>query len=149
MNVVVRSTFRSGGERGLPVAMSVMGVLTLGACVCCVALLLIELNHAAASQLVHLGLMLVITPLAEEVVFRGGLQEALIRRSIGLWAANLAASSAFVVAHLVVREDLGAIAVLAPSLVLGLLYERSRSIVLCALLHAGMNGVWLVLYSLQ
>lgn len=66
---------------------------------------------------------------AEELVFRGGLQAWLLRRlqgrTLGVSAANLAASALFATAHLWTHPPLAALGVLPVSLVLGAAYERS------------------------
>ena len=104
--------------------------------------------------------------LGEEIVFRGGVQAALMRyvpgRSVttssasanslphGLshltWLsrANVLASLAFSAAHLWAHTPAHALAVFPVSLLLGLAYERSGRLWLPAALHAWFN---LVLYA--
>jgi membrane protease YdiL (CAAX protease family) len=148
MNAVGTPSSRPGGMQCLPlVSLTAACTALLGAVLCYLALVLGELNRDDASHLVRTGLFLFLAPLLEEVVFRGGLQEALIRRSVGPWTANIATSLVFVAAHLVGHTDRASLAVFPPSLLLGALYQRNRSVALCALLHAVMNGVGLVLRS--
>lgn len=82
--------------------------------------------------------------LAEEIVFRMGLQEALNRlfgrRALGpLGLGNLAASVVFAAAHLLYHPPLWAAGVLAPSLVFGLLWDRYGSVLPSWLTHAFYN----------
>jgi|GEM_PF-1650794 len=67
-------------------------------------------------------------PLLEEIVFRGGLQAALLRgcswRVMGLSAANAAASVLFALAHWYAHPPAWALATLAPSILFGMFYER-------------------------
>lgn len=93
-------------------------------------------------DLAYLGLWSV----AEEVVFRGGLQRALLpklaARAGGISAANLGASLLFACAHLWTHPALVALGVLPVSLVLGAAYERSgRRLVAPIALHLYFNGL--------
>ncbi len=93
-------------------------------------------------------------PLAEELVFRAGLQAALARslgrlRQVGRAAAPLAivlASLAFAAAHAALT-DAGpwAWATVLPSLVLGAVYQRGHRLAPCVALHAAFNAIWLSL----
>jgi membrane protease YdiL (CAAX protease family) len=89
---------------------------------------------------------LVLLAVAEEAVFRGGVQAALLRlapltRRLGpVSAANATASLAFGAAHLWQHPAALAAAVFPVSLLLGLAYERSGGrLVLPAALHAWFN----------
>ncbi|KQQ32809.1 hypothetical protein ASF61_13735 [Duganella sp. Leaf126] len=83
--------------------------------------------------------LLLLSPLLEETVVRAGLQEWLMRRSsAAVWPA-LASAAAFSLLHLGSGWQ-AALAVLAPGLVLAMLYARTRSWRWCALAHSGMNA---------
>ena len=75
--------------------------------------------------------MLVLASIAEEIVFRGGLQRLLLRWRVGqrswqsISAANVLTSSVFALAHLWAHPPLTALGVLPVSLLLGWAYERS------------------------
>jgi membrane protease YdiL (CAAX protease family) len=73
--------------------------------------------------------LLALAAVAEEVVFRGGLQALLLRglsqQALGISAANLVTSLAFAAVHLWTHPPLAALGVLPVSLVLGAAYERS------------------------
>ena len=103
---------------------------------------------AAAAAGVHLQriwTLLLLAPLLEEAVFRAGLQEALLGRL--RWQpllANGVTALAFGCAHVVLREDAAAFAVVLPALLIGLHYQRSGRLRGCVALHAAMNAVWLV-----
>jgi membrane protease YdiL (CAAX protease family) len=88
--------------------------------------------------------LLVLAPLVEEVVFRLGVQDSLLRRGLVAWQANALTALAFAAAHVTVRGDPGAIAVALPALLLGIVYGRSRRVGPCVALHAAMNAAWLV-----
>jgi len=75
--------------------------------------------------------LLVLASIAEEIVFRGGMQRLLLRWPAGRtsWysvsAANALTSAAFALAHLWNHPPLAALGVLPVSLLLGWTYERS------------------------
>jgi membrane protease YdiL (CAAX protease family) len=88
--------------------------------------------------------LLLAAPVLEEMVFRGGLMESLLRTGARAWVANLIATAAFVLAHALVRGAALALAVALPSLLLGVLYARQRRVAPCIGLHAFFNLAWLV-----
>ncbi len=102
---------------------------------------------AAGAMPWALAWLLVGAPLAEEVIFRRGLQETLLRRLPGSrhgWA-NLLTGLVFAGAHVVVRPGWTAAATLLPALALGLLYGRTRRLLPCVFWHALFNlagAVW-------
>ncbi|PTN36710.1 JDVT-CTERM system CAAX-type protease [Desulfonatronum sp. SC1] len=83
--------------------------------------------------------------LAEEVVFRGLLQEWLRGRTVFLrsWGpltlANLVASACFAAAHLLAQPPLWAAAVFFPSLIFGWIWDRHGRILPCVLVHFSYN----------
>ena len=79
----------------------------------------------------------------KEALFRAGLQEFLLRRRAAPWLANGLTALAFGLAHAGWRGESAALAVIAPALLLGLVYGRTRRLLPCVLLHAAMNAVWL------
>ena len=91
-------------------------------------------------------------PLLEEIVFRGGLQGALLgvpalsRRRLRLSGANLLASVAFALSHLWSQPPLWAAAVFVPSLAFGHLYERHRRVAPAFALHAFYNAGFYLLF---
>lgn len=88
-------------------------------------------------------LLLVIAPVLEEVVFRAGLQDWLLRRRIQPLASTVATAMAFALMHGFTRSWLLAAWVLVPALVLGALYAHKRSLAPVVVLHSAMNLVWL------
>lgn len=97
---------------------------------------------AIAPSLALLG----ITALAEEVIFRMFLQDALRKKlarrnatSPHQWylpsVSNLIASALFALVHLVNHPPLWALATFFPSLIFGLLWDRHRSVLLCGVVH--------------
>lgn len=98
---------------------------------------------AGAPAWPRLAVLLVLAPLVEETVFRAGLHESLLRRGLRPFTANLATALAFGLAHAIVQRDLGALMVVAPALLVGVLYQRRRALAPCIVLHALMNALWL------
>ena len=83
---------------------------------------------------------------AEEVVFRGGVQRVLLHkisaRAAGISAANAIASLLFATAHLWAHPPLVALGVLPVSLVLGAAYERSGERLMAPIaLHLYFNAL--------
>ena len=105
-------------------------------------------THVPVSALLIASL---IYPVLEEIVFRGGLQSALLTRTVfrkrvgPISLANVLTSIAFAAAHLFRQPPLWAALVLLPSLVFGWSRERYNSIVPSTLLHMFYNAgfVWL------
>ena len=85
--------------------------------------------------------LLLLKAAVEEAAFRAGLQDILAsvlpaRPERGpLTRANLLASAAFSLAHLVSHPPLWAGLAFFPSLCFGFLWDRNRSLLLCILLH--------------
>lgn len=98
--------------------------------------------------------LVLVQPLAEEIVFRGVLHGQLLRlgaaRRVGpLTAANWLTTAGFAALHLVSHAPAWALAVIAPSLVFGHLRERFQSVWPPVLVHALYNAgfgftAWLV-----
>lgn len=93
--------------------------------------------------------LLLLAPVLEEWVLRAGLQEWLT--GLGPWRAGAAAAmapaapvllscAAFGLLHLG-SGPLAALAVMAPGLLLALLYQHRRDWRLCALTHAAFNAM--------
>ena len=93
----------------------------------------------------------IVYPLLEEIVFRGGLQGALLsrrefaRRWNGLTLANVLTSLLFAAAHLLNQSLLWASLILVPSLVFGWARDRYARITPSVILHMVYNAgfVWL------
>lgn len=88
--------------------------------------------------------LLVLAPVTEEIVFRLGLHQALLERLTAKQGVNLAVACVFAAAHALVRQSWSGLAVVGPALLIGLVYERSRKLMPCVLLHAAMNAGWMV-----
>ena len=93
---------------------------------------------------------LLLAPVLEEIVFRGGVQEMLDRTALGRRAlggvtlGNAATSALFAAAHLLSAPPWLAAAVLLPSLVLGRVKQLTSSLVPVVLLHAWFNACYLL-----
>jgi hypothetical protein len=88
--------------------------------------------------------LLLAAPILEEAAFRGAVQPTLGRvlpdwRLGGLSAANLVTSSLFALVHLAHQPPTMAAAIMAPSLLLGMIYERSGRLAPCMVLHGWYN----------
>lgn len=101
------------------------------------ALALIAGDQATVARL------LVVSPAAEETVFRAGLQETLLRNAAAP-LANLSTALVFAAAHLVLRPGLAAALTVLPALACGALYARWRRLAPCIALHSLFNAVWLL-----
>jgi membrane protease YdiL (CAAX protease family) len=97
----------------------------------------------------HVVVLLLLSPLIEEAVFRAGLQEWLLRRGLAANRANLSTALMFGGLHALVRLQWMAFAVALPALLLGSVYGRWRLLRWCVLIHAGMNGAWLAWRSMS
>ncbi|MBV9889887.1 MAG: JDVT-CTERM system CAAX-type protease [Rhizobacter sp.] len=92
--------------------------------------------------LTSLALLVLGAPVAEELLFRDGLQEALLER-VSPTAANAWTAAAFALMHGLTRSWWLAAAVVVPAVALGCLYQRERRVAPCAAAHAAMNLVWI------
>ena len=92
-----------------------------------------------------------ISPVIEEMVFRGYCQRYLATTAAGrkswLWisAANMLTTGLFVLTHALMRDGMNALLVVLPSLYLGVIMDRIGSLRLCMLVHALWNLIWFVL----
>jgi membrane protease YdiL (CAAX protease family) len=98
---------------------------------------------APASSTAWISLLL-LQPIAEEVLFRGALQGMLLRwtahRRLGLVTqANAWTTAAFVALHLLAQPPGWAIAVALPSLVFGHLRDRFASVLPAVAMHVTYN----------
>ena len=89
------------------------------------------------------GLLLAVSPLLEEAVFRAGLHEWLLRRGVSKPLANVSTALVFAAVHALARLQWAALAVALPALAIGALYGRWRRLRWCVLAHAAMNAAWL------
>lgn len=102
-----------------------------------------------ADPLVLLNLLL-LYPLVEELLFRGGIQELLLKRSglavrnFGISHANFITSILFVGLHFIHHPPAWAMAVFVPSLVLGHMRERYISLLVPISLHVFFNCIYLL-----
>tara|TARA_B100001063_G_C16775338_1_gene564796 strand:+ start:2834 stop:3355 length:522 start_codon:yes stop_codon:yes gene_type:complete len=107
------------------------------------------LESATADTLVLLNLLL-LYPLVEELLFRGVIQEALLKRSclavrnLGISYANIITSILFVGLHFIHHPPVWAMAVFVPSLVLGYIRERYISLLVPISLHIFFNCIYLL-----
>jgi len=98
-------------------------------------------------------LLVVIYPILEEFVFRGGVQRYLyekpsLRQSLlGLSLANVITSMLFAAIHLINQPPLWAALVFFPSLVFGWARDRYDHIVASIVLHGFYNAGFIYLFS--
>lgn len=110
-------------------------------------------QRTAPPSLQTLALVIVASPILEEIVFRGGLQAWLLtrpslQRSIaGISLANILASLVFTALHLVRHPPLWAAPVFLPSLAFGWAMERHQTLLSPILLHAFYNAGFLWLFA--
>lgn len=110
--------------------------------------LLVATLLALAPAAARWALLIVFAPVVEELVFRAGLQESLLRRMArwraGGFAANLVTALAFTAAHVALHPGALAALTLLPALLVGRVYEQRRRLAPCVALHAGLNAIWLL-----
>jgi membrane protease YdiL (CAAX protease family) len=92
-----------------------------------------------------LWVLLLAAPLAEEIVFRLGLQQALLDARLAPMQANVGTAMAFGSLHALLQAWPGGLATALPSLLLGRVYQCTGRVSHCVLLHAALNGAWLLL----
>jgi hypothetical protein len=97
-------------------------------------------------------LLVVVYPALEEIVFRAGLQEWMRRTRLGgrrlgvVSAANLVTSLIFAAMHVAYRGTWLGSLVLAPSLIFGYFWDKSRSLAPCISLHVFYNAGYFWLF---
>jgi len=107
------------------------------------ALVITGVAHAlTGSGLQRMWVLLMLAPLAEEAIFRSGVQESLLRSGVPHHYANALTAVLFGLAHVVLQGDISVFGVVLPALLVGALYWRTRRLLPCVLLHAAMNAVW-------
>ena len=91
---------------------------------------------------------LLIAPVAEELFFRGVIQEALLRRGISTGKAIVLTALLFAAAHLYAASPGHAFATVLPALFIGVVYQQTRRYGLFAALasaialHSLFNAAW-------
>lgn len=116
-------------------------------CVCLALVAALPLAGAALALPGRTVWLLAAAPLLEEIVFRAGLQDALLgrpgaQRAEQALAANVITACTFAACHLLQRpEALGALTVL-PALFIGRVYQQGRRLAPCIALHALFNAIW-------
>jgi len=93
--------------------------------------------------------LLLAAPVLEEVVYRAGLQEALLRRygdrgNAAALLINGFTALAFAAAHFLRQGPLLAALTVLPALLIGALYQHQRRVLPCVGLHSLFNGLWLL-----
>ena len=97
--------------------------------------------------------LVLLYPVAEELVFRGGLQGWLLerplgqRRLVGLSGANWLTSLVFTGLHFFGHPPLAAASVIVPSLVFGHFRDRHGSVISPIALHVFYNGGYFWLFG--
>lgn len=86
--------------------------------------------------------MFALSAALEEVIFRAGLQEAMLRAAWPLPLCNVITALGFALAHGLTRSWLLAAAVLPTALLIGSLYGRQRRVWPCVMTHASLNLAW-------
>lgn len=98
-------------------------------------------------------IFLIFVPLAEEYLFRGLFQSMLLTKFSGkiyiLSYANIITSIIFSLSHLFYNDLLHSFLVFFPSLVFGMLYDRSRSIIPSFITHFVYNINIFIIYNID
>lgn len=98
-----------------------------------------------------LMMVVLIYPVLEEVVFRGGLQPWLSeklgdKRRLGISQANVLTSLVFTAMHFLYHPPLWAAGVFAPSLIFGYFKDRYPGLFAPIMLHVFYNAGYAILY---
>jgi len=103
-------------------------------------------EHPLKNYTIEALLLLVLFyPIAEEIIFRGMLQEYILLKSkkqmifMSISTANLLTSILFVVLHVIYHEVYWALLVFIPSLIFGYFKDRFQSIIPSIILHSFYN----------
>ncbi|MCC5870370.1 MAG: JDVT-CTERM system CAAX-type protease [Gammaproteobacteria bacterium] len=123
---------------------------TLAVGIACVLVLRALLGKGDAPGLTAILLVILVFPVLEELVFRGGLQPLLLKwtrqRALGaLTLANLLTSVVFSLAHVPAHGLLHGALVFIPSLAFGVFRDRHDSVLPAIVLHAGWNAAAILL----
>ncbi len=89
------------------------------------------------------GLAVIAAPVVEEFVFRAGLQSSLLRLFGRPWLAILATSTGFALIHMGdprTAQWTSMVVLAALGVCLGFAYERTRSLIVPIVIHAGFNA---------
>lgn len=149
-NFGLRSAFNKVGSKAGTALVGVIGTLA-GALTCNLLneTLSLELPSSFESlfQIISeswIGLITVgvLGPIAEEVVFRGGIMRPLLNRGASPWLALTVSALMFGFAHGNLAQGFFAMLL---GILLGILYLRTRSLVLCSLCHIINNSCSLAL----
>ena len=108
-----------------------------------VVLILRRIYPAPELPLKSFFFLIIVSPLAEELLFRGTLHEYLLGKT-GKYRVNLIVSLAFALCHLIFIRQPSRLLTFFPSLVFGEHYNRHRSVPAVFLIHAAYNAVWLI-----
>lgn len=99
-------------------------------------------SDPGAVNVAVVGLAVVVgAPVFEEVVYRGFLQSSLLRASRSPLIAILLTSLVFTSAHIGVADAMSLLVLFAFSVMLGLAFERSRSLAAPIVMHALFNAM--------
>ncbi|NJD37023.1 MAG: JDVT-CTERM system CAAX-type protease [Geobacter sp.] len=106
------------------------------------------------SASIPLWYLLLAAPFWEEAFFRGVLQQRMLdhpwgsRRCAGLGLSNWLTGCFFVLVHLPF-QGWRALAIILPALALGRLFEQTRQILPCVLMHSWFNLSWLMILQFR
>ena len=97
-------------------------------------------------------MIVLVYPVLEEIVFRGGLQSMLLARPVfkksqcQISLANVVTSILFAAMHLINQPPLSAASVFIPSLIFGWAWERHQTLLSPMLLHVFYNAGFVYLF---
>ncbi|MBI5346589.1 MAG: CPBP family intramembrane metalloprotease [Chlamydiae bacterium] len=124
--------------------------------------ILLKIEHTPQQEVIHLlqsgldnqlflilslFLIIVLAPIIEELLFRGFLQNFLVRFFNKTWSI-IVTSLFFSLFHFTISQSYGNITIIGSlfllSLILGLVYEKQKSLLSSIILHASFNGITIV-----
>ena len=94
------------------------------------------MNQLTLDPVVMIIMAVIMAPIFEEIIFRGIIQKGLINKGVNRWSAIVLSAILFGIVHANPWQFVGALLL---GCVLGVVYERTKSLLLPILLHAFNN----------
>jgi len=143
------ATDPAGRTRDIPARQRAAAVPTVATALALPLLGALAALAAATLMPAPLWTLLFFAPVIEEVVFRSGLQDSLLRLggprdARAALVANMVTALAFAAAHALAHSGALAWLTLLPSLLIGWVYQGQRRLDLCIALHLLFNATWLL-----
>ena len=97
-----------------------------------------QMSLAMAHNFWGLIAIVIVGPVTEELLFREAIEGEMLRRGASPWTAIIVSAIAFSIAHLNLAQGLYALPL---AILFGIIYYKTRNILLTSLLHVLNNGI--------